>query len=152
MCCNRSVNTKINRLLERCPRTVYIDKNSTFNEVLEKDSSVSIHQINLQKLAVEMFKVPRDLSPEIINEIFQFKEDITYELRQRSQFHIISAHSVFRGTESLKFLGPKILPLVPNKMKQLESLGKFREEIKQWKPTSRLSGLSKRCKHRIGFL
>ena len=46
--------------------------------------AVSIHHQNLQKLAVEMFKVSRGLSPEIVNELFQFKEQISYELRPRS--------------------------------------------------------------------
>ena len=65
-------NTKINRLHERCLRIAYNDKKSNFNELLVKDSSVSIHHQNLQKLAVEMFKVSRVLSPKIVNE-FQFR-------------------------------------------------------------------------------
>ena len=92
--------------------------------------SLSIIKID-KKLVVEMFKVSRGLSPEIANELFQFREQIPYELRQRSQFQIPWVHSVFGGTESLKFLGPKIWALVTNKMKQLESLGKFRNAIKQ---------------------
>ena len=52
MCCNRSLNTKINRLHERCLRIVHNDKKSTFNELLVKDGSVSIHHENIQKLAV----------------------------------------------------------------------------------------------------
>ena len=98
--------------------------------------AVSIHHQNLQKLAVEMFKVSRGLSPEIVNEFFQFREQIPYELRQRSQFQIPWVHPVFSGTESLKVLGPKVWALVPHEMKQLESLRKFRNAIKQWKPTS----------------
>ena len=88
MCCNKSLNTEIYRLHERCPQVVYNDKNSTFNEPLEKHGSAYIHHQNLQKLAVEIFKVARGLSPEIINEIFQFREEITYELTERSHFHI----------------------------------------------------------------
>ena len=83
-----------------------------------------------------MFKFSRGLSPEIVNELFQLREPIPYELRQRSQFQIPFFHSVFSRTESLKFLGPKIWALVPNEMKQLKSQGKFRNAIKQWKPTS----------------
>ena len=117
MSCNRYLNTKINRLYERCHRIVYKDKKSNFNELLVQDGSVSIYHQNLQKLPVEMFKVSRDLSPEIVNELFQFTEQILYELRQRPQFQIPWVHSVFSGTESLKFLGPKIWTLVPNEMK-----------------------------------
>ena len=102
----------------------YNDKKSNFNELQVKDGSVSIHHQNLQKLAVEMFKVSRGLSPEIVNELFQFREQILYELRQGPQFQIPWVYSVFSGTESLKFLEPKIWALVPNEMKQLESLGK----------------------------
>ena len=54
----------------------------------------SIHHQNLQKLAVEMFKVSRGLSPEIVNELFQFREQISYELRQRPQFQIPGTDSV----------------------------------------------------------
>ena len=70
-----------------------------------------------------MFKVSRGLSPEIVNELFQFRKQIPYELRQRSQFQIPWVYSVFSGTESLKFLRPKVWALVPDEMKQLESLG-----------------------------
>ena len=57
-----------------------------------------------------MFKVSRGLSPEIVNELFQFREQIPipYELRQRCQFQIPWVHSVFSGAESLKFLVPKV--------------------------------------------
>ena len=37
-------------------------------------------------------------------------------------------------------------------MKQLESIGKFRKEIKQWKPISCLGRLCKKSTHKIGFL
>ena len=103
----RSLNTNIILLHERCLRIVSVDKKSNFNELL----------VNSQKLAVEMFKVSRGLSPELFNKLSQFREQIPYELRQRPQFHTPWVHSVFSGTESLKFLGPKIWALVPNEMK-----------------------------------
>ena len=63
-----------------------IDKKSNFSELLVKDGSISIDHQNLQKLAAEMFKVSGGLSPEIVNELFQFREQIPYELRQGPQF------------------------------------------------------------------
>ena len=107
---------------------------------LNKMTLSLIHHQNLQKLTVKKFKVSRGLIPEIINEIFQFIEEITYELKQRSQFHAPSVHSVLRGADTL------------NDMKQLESLEKFRKEIKQWKPTSCSCRFYKRYIDRIRFL
>ena len=65
-----------------------------------------------------MFKVSRDLSPQIVNELFQFREQTPYELRQRSQFKISFVHSVFSGIDRLKFIGPKNWLVVSNEMKQ----------------------------------
>ena len=114
--------------------------------------ALSIHHQNLQKLKVEMFKVSRGLSPGVFNELFEFREQIPYEVRQKLQFQIPWIHSVFSGTESLKSLRPKIWALMPNEMKQLENLGKFRIAIKQWKPTSCPCRLCKRYINRIEFL
>ena len=125
MCSDGSLSTKLNRLFERCLQKAYSDKNLIFNEILKKDGSVSIYHQSLQRLADEILKVSRGLSSEIIDEIFQFREERTYVLKQRSKFHIPSVHSVFSGTESLKFLGPNIWTLVPNEIKVLESLDKF---------------------------
>ena len=80
MCCNSSLDTKLNRLPEQCLRIAYNDKKSNFNELVVKDGSVSIHHQNLQKLIVEMFKVSTGLNTKIVNELFQFREQIPYEL------------------------------------------------------------------------
>ena len=57
MCHNRTYKNKINRLHERCLRLICNDKRSFFEDLLEKDNSVSIHHTNLQALAIKMFKV-----------------------------------------------------------------------------------------------
>ena len=62
MCHSRANNNKINRLHERCLRIVFSDKQSSFETLLEKDSSVSIHNRNLQILATEMYKIKNNLS------------------------------------------------------------------------------------------
>ena len=46
---------------------------STFENLLNQDGSVSIHNKNLQTLAIEMFKVANGMSPNIVSEIFQQK-------------------------------------------------------------------------------
>ena len=74
MCHNRTTNRKINRLHERCLRIIYDDKQSSFKMLLEKDSSVSIHDRNIQCLATEMYQVNNGLSPPIVINIFTHKK------------------------------------------------------------------------------
>ena len=52
---SRPVNNKINSIHERALRITYQDHISTFQELLNKDNSISIHHRNLQVLATEMF-------------------------------------------------------------------------------------------------
>ena len=61
MCHSRENNNKIDRLHERCLRIICNDKRSSFNALLEKDGSVSIHEGNIKILATELFKVNKNL-------------------------------------------------------------------------------------------
>ena len=42
--------------------------------MLEKDGTLNIHQRNLQKLAIEMYKVKNGLSPDIMANLFTRKD------------------------------------------------------------------------------
>ena len=113
---------------------------------------VSVHFQNIQHLATEIFKVSKGLCPEIVKGMFQFRNEIPYNLRQRSQFYIATVRTVFRVTESIKFLDPKIWELITDEMKELESLWEFKRAIKLWKPTSFPCRLCKQCFYRICLL
>ena len=99
--------------------------------MLDKDESVSIHHQNIQKLGIEMFKVLNGENPQIVNETFRIRDETSHKLPQRSCFHIPSVNTVFSGTESIRFLGPKIWELIPNDIKCLENLRDFKTAIKK---------------------
>ena len=118
MCHSRTMNNKINRLHERWLRIVYSDKTSSFERLLEKDGSATIHTRNLQNIAKEIFKVYKNLSPAIITDLSHVHEN-NYNLRHDSCFAIPNVKSVYHCTESLSNLGPRTWNLVSVKLKQL---------------------------------
>ena len=70
---------------------------------MEKDNSVSsMHQKNLQALAIEMFKVHSKTSPEIMQEVFLVKEQGNYNLPNQTDFVILQVKSVNYGLESIR--------------------------------------------------
>ena len=77
-----------------------------------------------------MLKVFNGENSQIINGIFRIRDETSYEFRQRSCFHIPSVNTVFSGTESIRFLGPKIWELITNDIKYLENLRDFKTAIK----------------------
>ena len=57
------MNKKINHIHERALRLVYDDYITSFEDLLIKDNSVSIRHCNIQKVAIEMFKVQKQFVP-----------------------------------------------------------------------------------------
>ena len=55
-----------------------------------------------------------------------------YNLGRNDNFEKRKVYSVYQGTESLSFLGPKIWDLVPVELKQSETLYSFKLKIKNW--------------------
>ena len=148
---SRRLNNKINSIHERALRITYGDNVSSFQELLEKDNSVSIHHRNIQVLATEMYKISKNLSPFIVTEIFQ-ERTVSYNLRSDNSFASRHVNSVYHGTESLSFLGPKIWELVPSEIKQSENLEIFKNKIKQWIPLQCPCRLCRTYLPHIGFL
>ena len=63
---SRGLNNKMNSLHERALRITYGDRSSSFEDLLKKDDSVSIHHRNLEALTPEIFKVKNNIAPEIM--------------------------------------------------------------------------------------
>ena len=92
---NRTLSSKINKLHERALRLVYNDQKSTFKDLLNMDQSFTIHERNLQKLAIEMYKVKNNLSPSFMKTIFPFSNN-PYHLRNRQIYETEYSYSFIR--------------------------------------------------------
>ena len=104
---SRSLNNKINSLHERALRITYADRSSSFENLLKKDNTFSIHHRNIQALATEMFKVKNNIVPEIMKKNFAPKMS-SYDLRSNNSFKRRKVNSIWHGTESVSYLSPKI--------------------------------------------
>ena len=60
----RQINDKINKLHERALRIVYNDTITSFEELLVKDKTFTMHHQNIQSLAIEMDKAVNNLPGE----------------------------------------------------------------------------------------
>ena len=100
---SRRNNNIIRNLHERCLRLVYNDKNSSYEELLTKDGSVSIHHGNIQALATEFYKIKNGLSSVLFTETFANETEFHYNLRRCNDFRIPSIRTVYHGSESIFF-------------------------------------------------
>ena len=132
MFCSRTMNAKVNRIHERALRLVYQDYDSTFDKLLDKDKSLCFHHRNIHQVAIEMYKVKHDLSPPFMKDIFN---EIERETRSGTTFSRPNVNSVKRGDRSLRSFGPIVWnTMLPDAIKECETLDLFKRSIKSWKP------------------
>ena len=92
---------------ERCLRIIDDDNKSSFDELLKKDKSVTIHHRNIQSVAIELYKIKNGLSPILMNETFPFR-DVNINLRNNTDFISRNVKTVRYGTKSISYLAPGI--------------------------------------------
>ena len=99
--------------------------------LLEKDSSVSIRDRQIQCLTIEIYKVNNALSPLLVSNIFTQKNCHPYNLRLHSQFSRPLVRSVFHGTEGISYLRPVIWGTLSDSYKNFPSFSIFKNRIKK---------------------
>ena len=100
------MQNRINKLHERALRVVYKNKNLTFEQLLEMDQGYTIHERNLQKLAVEMYKVKNGLCPEVMKELFVLKSS------GNEDFVLPKVNTVNNDIETIRYRGSKTWKIV----------------------------------------
>ena len=144
MFCSKELNKKINSLHKRALRIVYLDYTSSFEELLEKDKAVTIHQRNIQLLAIELFKVINRQGADIVWDLFTFNKDKKVE----KTFCRPNVNTVSYGEQSIRYFGTVVWDsMVPPELKSITSLIKFKSEIEKWVPENCPCNL---CKEYVG--
>ena len=147
---SRKLNNRINKIHERALRLVYKDYTSSFDDLLATDNSFKIHQRNLQKLAIEIFK--KGIAPAIMNNIFEFNDN-PYSLRHdTAYFNSRNFQTVRYGIETAYFVGPRIWNTIPKEIKESASLQISKSKIKSWTPKNCPCKLCKNYVQHLGYL
>ena len=122
---SRIMSNKINRIHERGWRLVYSDYVSSFDELLKKDRSFSIHHWNIQSLAIEIYKFCHGLSPSNMkNVLLHLDTSIPYNLSSQSELYRWNSITVKYERETISYLARS--SLVPSVIKVSKSLDVFK--------------------------
>ena len=72
-----------------------------------------------------MHNVKSGYTPKIVSDLFNQRELSRYNLRRYSEFRAPFTRTVYYGSESISYLGPKIWDILPAPFKEAVSLNSF---------------------------
>ena len=150
---SRYLNNTLNNIHKRALRLIYNDYELPFDIILEDNKQKSIHEKEIQLLnqAIEIYKFQAGLTPPIMSDLFVTRENI-YNLRNFQELEYSLKRTVKFGTETISYRGPQIWNLIPERLRTLETLNKFKKEIKSWKCDACPCRMCKTYIQRVGFI
>ena len=148
---SRRSNNLINNIYERSLRATFDDHTSNFTQLLEKKKESTIHQRNIGALMKEIYKFTNNLSPPIIDHMFQFREN-SYNLRNFQQLASSTKKTTKMDLETISYHGPQLWNLVPQEIKESASFLIFKDKIKKWSCTNCPCNLSRTFLANVGFI
>ena len=118
---------------ERTLRVVYNNNQSSLENLLRKDCSVSIHHRNIRSFAIEIYKVKNNMLTPMMSELFE-KRNLNYNIRSQTDFSLHSVNTIAYGLKSLIYFTGKVLNIVPFEIRNAISLEELSAKIKSRRP------------------
>ena len=130
MFCGRKTNASINHVHERALRIVYRNNSLCFDQLLQIDKSNNIHHKNIKTLTIELYKVKNNLSNQIMQVIFEKRQNVDCHLRFQTDFVLPGVNTTYFGLHSLRYFFSKIWNVDPDQIKNSLSLDEFKIKIR----------------------
>ena len=114
----RQINDKINKLHKKALRIVYNDTIMSFEELLVKDKTFTIHHQNIQSLGIEIYKAMNNLPGGNLSKYF-LRNNHNYNLHSRSELTVPSIRTVFKGQNAISYFRSVIWNSIPATLREI---------------------------------
>ena len=113
---------KIQKIHHKALKVVY-NNNKNYEEFLQNDNEISIHQSHLRSLICEVFKSLNNINPKFMWSYFVFK-NIPYNIRKGHLLRLPAAKSTSYGINSVFFRACLLWNDLPQSIRYSESIVK----------------------------
>ena len=132
MFCGKTTNDKVNSVHTRALRVLLDDYTSSFGELLHRKEEVTIHEKNVQKRMLEVYRCMTLANPSFLWELFN-KKVLPYSFRINNLLQLPNTRTKKYGSESLSFRGSIIWNQHADQCKAAKTDNEFKMKIKSWK-------------------
>ena len=131
MFCSKTSNKSIIRSHKRALRITYQDTSSSYQELLEQNKCITIHQRNLQSLMCEVYKSINHLNPSFMWSFFKPKQ-LPYSLRKGPLLEMSTARGKIFGIYTIEFRSTISWNNLPIELKSTPSEHDFKRSLKKF--------------------
>ena len=148
-------------------RITYADYTSSFEDLLARDGTVTVHDRNLRVLAIEICKISYDQSPIFIKNLVE-EVDTKYFTRssynvekdgngntlctKKSNYRPQKTNTTSFSQQSFRWLGPKIWAQTPDQLKTIDSLPAIKNQVKKANFDNCFCNLCKEYIEGVGYI
>ena len=127
------------------------DHTSDFDTQLQNDNDTCNNYRNIQTLMVEIYKIKNKLNPAIMGFMFERRNN-TYNFINFPEFATKRKRTVKMDLETLNYRSPQLSSILPENLRQVNSLGQFKESVRKKDYIDCPCRLCKLYLSNIGFL
>ena len=131
MFCGKTTNHLISRVHNRALKALYNDFDSSYTELLAKGNHKTVHDINLQKLIMKVYKCLNGDCPDILKDIFVKKQSLNYNLRISNLLELPKQCSTITyGLQTFRYRGSATWNTLPDDLKESGSISMLKKKLK----------------------
>ena len=120
----------ISQVHERALRLTLNDHTSDFDTPLQNNNDTCNHHRNIRTLMIEIYKIRNNLNPPIMDFMFERRNN-TYNPINFQEFATKRKRTVKMGLETLNYRFPQLWSIVPENLRQINSLAQFKESVRK---------------------
>ena len=120
----------ISQVHERALRLTLNDHTSDFDTPLQNNNDTCNHHRNIRTLMIEIYKIRNNLNPPIMDFMFERRNN-TYNPINFQEFATKRKRTVKMGLETLNYRSPQLWSIVPENLRQINSLAQFKESVRK---------------------
>ena len=129
MFCYKATYSKMQKIHHKSLKVIY-QSDTSYDNPLQLNNNVSLHQRHLRFLLTEIYKSTGTLNPQFMWSYVKYRK-VPYNLMQGPVLFIPPARSTIYGTNSVHFLGSLICNRLTNLVKSSWSISEFKNVIKK---------------------
>ena len=130
--CSKKQTRNIEKIQERSLRFVFNDFQTPYIHLLNKANRDTLHVMRLKRLLVCVYKSVNSIGPTYLHTLF-VRKGSNYNLRNLNILEQPKVNTISHGLNSIVYHGPKMWNNLPNEMKNVNSVNKFKLQLKKYK-------------------